>query len=86
MFAENDRVLSRVNPRFFALWDGDTVKLSNVMKRSWSGHAFPRRKSSSVFSRLSLRWWAEIQAEINARHAEKRVATWVSEGVKEISS
>jgi hypothetical protein len=24
MFAENDRVLSRVTPRFFVIWDGDT--------------------------------------------------------------
>ena len=23
-FAENDRVLSRVTPRFFVLWEGDT--------------------------------------------------------------
>ena len=28
MFAENDRVLSRVTPMFFALWDRDTVELS----------------------------------------------------------
>ena len=32
MFAENNRVLSRVTPRFFALWEGDTVKLSTVME------------------------------------------------------
>jgi hypothetical protein len=30
MFAENNRV-SRVTPRLFALWDGDTVELSTVM-------------------------------------------------------
>jgi hypothetical protein len=34
------------------------------MERYWSGQAFPGRKSSSVLSRLSLRWWANIQAEI----------------------
>jgi hypothetical protein len=34
MFAENDRVLSRVMPRFFALLEGDTMELSTVMRRS----------------------------------------------------
>ena len=34
MFAENDRVLSRVTPRFFAVWEGDTVELSTVMERA----------------------------------------------------
>ena len=48
--------------------------------------AFPGRKNSSVFSRLSLRWWANIQVEIAANHAEMRVATWVSEGGKKKSS
>ena len=47
-----------------------------------NGQAFPGRKSSSVLSRLSLRWWADIQAKISARNAEMRVATWVSEGGK----
>ena len=37
MFAENDRLLSRVTPRFFALWEGNTVELSTVMERSLSG-------------------------------------------------
>jgi hypothetical protein len=50
------------------------------MERSLSGQAFSVMKSSSVLSRLSLMWWADIQAEISARHAEIRVATWVSEG------
>ena len=54
------------------------MKLSTVMERSWSGQAFLGRKSSSVL--LSLRWWADIQVEISARHAEMHVATWVSEG------
>ena len=70
MFAENDRVLSKVTPRFFALREGDTVELSTMMERSLSGQAFPRRKSRSVL--LSLRWWADIQVEISARHAEMR--------------
>ena len=78
MFAENNRVLSRVKPRLFALSEGDTVELSTVMERSLSGQAFPGRKSSSVL--LSLRWWADIQAEISARHAEMCVETCVSEG------
>ena len=39
MFAENDRVLSRVTPKFFALWEGDTVELSPMMARSLSGKA-----------------------------------------------
>ena len=30
MFAELNRVLSRVTPRFFALWEGDTVELSTM--------------------------------------------------------
>jgi hypothetical protein len=48
MFEENDRVLSRVTPRFFELWEGKTVELSSMMERSWTGQAFPSRKSSSV--------------------------------------
>ena len=67
MFAENDRVLSRVTPRFFPFWEGDTVELSTVMERSLLGEAFPGRKSSSVLLRLSLRWWAVIQVQISAR-------------------
>jgi hypothetical protein len=59
MFAENNRVLSGKTPRFFALCEGDTVELSTVMKRSLSEQAFPGRKSSMVWSRLSLRWWAD---------------------------
>ena len=85
MFAENDSV-PRVTPRFFALWKGAIVELSAVMERSLSGQAFPRRKSSSVLSRFSMRWWANIQAEISFRHAEMRVATWVPQGGKEKSS
>ena len=30
MFSENDRVLSKVMPRFFALWEGDIVELSTL--------------------------------------------------------
>jgi hypothetical protein len=67
-------------PRFFALWEGDTVDLSTVMERSWSGQAFPRRKSSSILPRLSLRWCDDIHTEISARQAEMRFATQVSEG------
>jgi hypothetical protein len=48
IFVENDRVLSRVMPRFFALWEGDNVELSTMMERSLSGQAFPGRKCSSV--------------------------------------
>jgi hypothetical protein len=48
MFAKNDRVLSRVTPRFLALWEVDNVGLSTVMERSWSGQAFPRIKRSSI--------------------------------------
>jgi hypothetical protein len=51
-----------------------------MMEMSWSGQAFLGRKSSFVLSRFSLRWWANIQAEISARHAKMRVAIWVSEG------
>ena len=36
MFAENNRELSRVTPRFFVLWDGDNMELSTVMEMSWS--------------------------------------------------
>ena len=32
--AENDMVLSTIMPRFFVLWEGDTVELSTVMERS----------------------------------------------------
>ena len=83
MIAENDRGSSRVTPKFYALWEGDTVKLLTVMKKSWSWQAFPGRKSISVLLRLSLKWWANIQAEISSRHAEMRAATWVPEGGKE---
>jgi hypothetical protein len=55
------------------------------MERSWIGQAFPRRKNSSVLLRLSLRWWADTQVEISARHAEICVTTWLSEGGKENS-
>ena len=55
MFAENDRVLSRVTPKFFAHSEGETVEVSTVMEVSLSGQTFPRRKSFSVLSRLSLR-------------------------------
>ena len=55
------------------------MELSTVMERSRSGNAFPRRKRSPVLSRLNLRWWDDIQAEVSARHAEMLVATWVSE-------
>ena len=63
--------MSTVTPRFFALWQGDTVELSTVME-SWQ--ALPGRNSSYVLLRLSLRCWADIQAEISARHAEMCVA------------
>jgi hypothetical protein len=69
MFAQNNMVLPRVMPKFFAIWEGDTVGLSTMMERSLSGQAFPGRKSSFVLSRLSLRWWAEIQAEIRIYQA-----------------
>jgi hypothetical protein len=58
MFGENDRVLSRVTLRFFALWEGDTLELLTVMERSLSGQAFPGRKSSSV----------EVKLEVVGRH------------------
>jgi hypothetical protein len=64
MFAENDRVLSRVTPRLFALWEADTVDLSTVMERYLSGQAFPERKSSPILLSLILRWWDDFQAEI----------------------
>ena len=59
------------------------VELSTVMERSWSGKAFPRRETSYVLSRLSLRWWADIQIEISVWHPETYVTSWVSEGRKE---
>ena len=49
---------------------------------AWSWQAFPGRKISSVLLRLSLKWWAEFQSDMSARHAEMRVTTWVSEGVR----
>jgi hypothetical protein len=54
------------------------MELSTMMEKSWSGQTFPWRKS--------LRWWADIQAEISARHAKMHVATWGSEGAKERDS
>ena len=54
MFAENNRVLSRVTARFFALWESDTVELTTVMERSLSGQAFPGRKSSSIEVELEV--------------------------------
>ena len=35
MLVENVRVLSRITPRFLALWEEDTMELSTVMARSW---------------------------------------------------
>ena len=52
MFAENDRVLSRVTPRFFALWEGDTVEMSTVM-RSLSGAGLPREEEQLHFVSLA---------------------------------
>ena len=86
MIAENDRVKSRVTSRFFPLWDGDTMELSTVNERSWSEQALHGKKSSSILSRLSLRWWVDIHAEISAWDAEMFVNTWVSEVGKEKSS
>jgi hypothetical protein len=31
MLVENDRVLSRITPRFLALWEEDTMELSTVV-------------------------------------------------------
>jgi hypothetical protein len=74
MFAENNRVLlSSVLPRFYALCEGDTMELS--CRGLGAGRPFTGRNSSSVLSRLSLRGWANIQAEMSARHAEILVAT-----------
>lgn len=39
------------------------TEFSIVMERSWTGDAFPCRKSSSVWSRLSSRWCADIHRE-----------------------
>ena len=36
---ENDRVLSRVTPRFVSLWEGDTAELPTMMEMSWSSRA-----------------------------------------------
>ena len=54
--------------------------MSKLMDRSWSRQAFPGRLETSVLLKLSLRWWADIQAEISTRHEEMNVTTWVSEG------
>jgi hypothetical protein len=37
MFAESDRVLSRVTPRFFALWEGDRVVNHDGDVLEWAG-------------------------------------------------
>lgn len=44
MFTENDRVLSRITQRFFALWEGAG---HTVTEKSWSVQAFPGRKSTN---------------------------------------
>ena len=41
---------------------------SGVVNRDGAGRPSPGGRASP--SRLSLRWWADIQAEISARHAE----------------
>ena len=66
-------VLPRFTPRYFALQASATVKLSTGL--SW--------EKEQRLSKLSLRWWADIQVEISARHAEIHVTTWVSEAGKE---
>lgn len=83
MFAENDRMLSRVIVRFFALCECDTINRDGEV---FECEGLPGRKSSSVLSSLSLWWWTDIQVEIPAKHAEMRVATWVSKGGKKKSS
>lgn len=40
MFAEVDRVLSRVTLRFFSLWEGNTEELSTRVERSLRGQVF----------------------------------------------
>lgn len=47
-----------------------TPEFSVVMDRSWTGGAFPGRKSSSVLSRLTLRWCADIQWEKTIRQID----------------
>jgi hypothetical protein len=80
IFTENDRVLSKVTPRFIAQWEGGIVGFATVMERSLSRQAFSGRKSSSVLSRLSLRWLADIQDEISASHAEiKMLSSMIDE-------
>ena len=55
MWAENDSWLSRVIPRFLAVWDGVTVELSMDRERSSRGESLQGKKRSSVLSGLSLR-------------------------------
>ena len=59
MLVENDRVLSRVTPRFFALWEDDSVELSAVME------VFERAGLPREEEQLRL---AEVQLEVVIRH------------------
>ena len=60
MFAENDRVLSRVTPRFFALWEGDNLQFVIC--------------DGEVLERAGLSWeedqlrFVEVELEVMGRH------------------
>ena len=73
MLRVQDSPLSRITPRFLAADEGNTVTSSTVTDRSMWGQSFPGMKRNSSLVRLSLRWWADVQAEMSAD-----IQRWVS--------
>ena len=84
--ALNDSWLSRTTPRFLAVGTEVTIALSMEIVRSCLGQDLAGKKSSSVLSGFSFRWWADIHCEMSARHAAMRSSTWVAEGGKDKNS
>lgn len=70
MLAAKDSLSSSDTPGFFLVWANDTTVFSVVEERSWNRNNFPWRKRSSVLSKVSFRWFADIHWELPARHAE----------------
>ena len=86
MCALNERWLSRMTPRFFAVGAEVTKALSTVIDSSRMGDDLAGKKSSSVLSGFSLRWLDAIHSEMSARHAVILSSTWVAKGGKERNS
>ena len=75
MCSLNERWLSRTTPRFLAVGTDVTRVLSTDIVRSRVGEDLAGKKSNSVLSWFSLRWWSDIHCEMSARHAAMHSST-----------